>query len=217
MNFIDQHLFSSMIPHLKPFDQTYAAYAAEISARMAIHPTAVPGSAPPSLPPAAGEMASDAAQQDRLALHPTPEPGSRPPVLPETPAELGARTRRAPLEHDRPPHPPPGSSPQSGDIPIVRTTRNGVETRQTAHETFAQTGKIVYADHDRIVQSIRGDETFTYRTDDLLRGASNPASTFDQLQTAARLGQSVTLSAGTQGLELQPVAHVQQQRIGFER
>jgi hypothetical protein len=56
---------------------------------------------------------------------------------------------------------------------VMRTEPNGTQYLERKHDPFQQSGPIISADAERVTQSIRGRETFTYKTSDLLYSAND--------------------------------------------
>ena len=86
---------------------------------------------------------------------------------------------------------------------VLRGDKNGVQSIEQKSDQFQQSGRILSADSDRVVQSIRGNETFTYRTDDLLARAHDPKGTLQILESAAQQHENMSMQLGRNGLSLE--------------
>ena len=108
----------------------------------------------------------------------------------DTSNALGAAFERAAF-------PPPAPSTLS----IVRTTQQG-DSFERKTLPFQQSGTIIYADRDRIVQQTRSGETFMYSTRDILKTGPAGDQALAALEAAARDHQSVNLNVSQSGINL---------------
>jgi hypothetical protein len=90
----------------------------------------------------------------------------------------------------------------SASFPVVRTQADGTQSLTLVREPFRQSGPILSADAELVTQAIRGRETFTYSTKDLLRCAQDRDAALRDLELAASKHQNVTLHVAAEGLHV---------------
>ena len=97
---------------------------------------------------------------------------------------------------------------EPGYLSFVRM-KDGVDTAERHTTPFQQSGRIIQANDQVVVQSVRGGETLTYRTQELL-GDQRNGPALQELELAASRNQSVDIRSNGSGIDAAALAQSMQ-------